>query len=131
MTFIIFFNFSKKTSLDISCESSAKHEISRLVFFEKLKKKYFKMLSAAVVIGTLRVKQLPVINVHSGRCIIACCQIIPAMATCSPTLLYFYIYIIYKNVKEIRVCNMTCYHMITTIILIVIQSLDTSHASVK
>ena len=39
----IFFNFSKKISLDISCESSAQaddsHEISRLVFFENLKKK--------------------------------------------------------------------------------------------
>ena len=46
---IFCFNFSKKTSLDISCELSAKqtiivcqaddsHEISRLVFFEKLKK---------------------------------------------------------------------------------------------
>ena len=31
------FDFSKKTSLDISCESSAWHEISRLVFFEKIK----------------------------------------------------------------------------------------------
>ena len=39
--YFYFFNFSKKTSLDISCESSAwqtihdSHEISRLVFFEK------------------------------------------------------------------------------------------------
>ena len=36
-----FFNFSMKTSLDISCESCQaddSHEISRLVFFEKLKK---------------------------------------------------------------------------------------------
>ena len=32
------------------------HEISRLVFFEKLKKKkYFKMSAVAVVIGALRV----------------------------------------------------------------------------
>ena len=31
------------------------HEISRLVFFEKLKKKYFQMSAAAVVIGALRV----------------------------------------------------------------------------
>ena len=33
------------------------HEVSRLDFCEKLKKKYFKMLSAAVVIGALRVKR--------------------------------------------------------------------------
>ena len=39
------------------CQADDSHEISRLVFFEKLeKKKYFKMSSAAVVIGTLRVK---------------------------------------------------------------------------
>ena len=38
---LIFFHFSKKTSLDILCELSAadhSHEISRLVVFEKLKK---------------------------------------------------------------------------------------------
>ena len=53
-------------SLDISCELSAKqtihladgsHGISRIVFFEKLRKKYFRMPSAAVVIGALRVKK--------------------------------------------------------------------------
>ena len=33
-----FFFFSEKTRLDISCESSAKHEMSRLVFSEKSKK---------------------------------------------------------------------------------------------
>ena len=33
------------------------HEISRLVFFEKLNKKYFKMSSAEVVIGALRVNK--------------------------------------------------------------------------
>ena len=40
----------------IVCQADDSHEISRLVFFEKLKKK-LKMLSAAVVIGALRVKK--------------------------------------------------------------------------
>ena len=38
----------------IVCQADDSHEISRLVFFEKLKK-YFKMSSAAVVIGALKV----------------------------------------------------------------------------
>ena len=39
----------------IICQANDSHEISGLVFFEKLKKIYFKMSSAAVVIGALRV----------------------------------------------------------------------------
>ena len=56
-----FFFFTLQISLDISCELSAKHnshEKSRLIFFEKYKK-YLKMLSAAVVIGILRVNKKP------------------------------------------------------------------------
>ena len=53
-----FFNFSKKTSLDISCESSAKQTIhikyQDLFSLKNLKKKKFKMSSAAVVIGALK-----------------------------------------------------------------------------
>ena len=53
-----FFYFSEKTNLDIACESSAKQTIHMKCqdFFLKNKKKNKKMLSAAVVIGTLRVK---------------------------------------------------------------------------
>ena len=57
--FYFYFYFSKKTSLDISCESSAKQTIHMKyqdLFSSKNKKKYFKMSSAAVVIGTFRVK---------------------------------------------------------------------------
>ena len=46
------FIFQRK-QVDISCESDDSHEMSRLVFSEKFKKK---KMSAAVVIGTLRVK---------------------------------------------------------------------------
>ena len=56
MTFIFFFFFfSEKTSLDISCESSAKQTIHmKCQGFFSLKK----MSSAAVVIGALRVKTI-------------------------------------------------------------------------
>ena len=60
--FIYFFNFSKKTSLDISCESSAKQTIHMKyqdLFSLRNYKKYFKMSSAAVVTGALRVNSLP------------------------------------------------------------------------
>ena len=57
---IFFFFFSEKTSLDISCESSAKQMIHMkcqdLFSLKKKKKKKKKMSSAAVVIGALRVK---------------------------------------------------------------------------
>ena len=59
----IFIFFSKKTSLDISYESSASHEISILVFFEKLKKKKKKKKKKInrllqILLGALRVKGL-------------------------------------------------------------------------
>ena len=58
----IFFYFSEKTSLDISCESSAKQTIhikyqDLFSLKSKKKKKKKKLSSAAVVIGTLRVKK--------------------------------------------------------------------------
>ena len=56
----IFFYFSEKTSLDISCESSAKQTIhikcKDLFSLKNKKKNYKKLSSAAVVIGALRVK---------------------------------------------------------------------------
>ena len=55
---MIFF-FSEKISLDISCESFAWQTIDMKYqdfFLQKIKKKeYFKILSAAVVIGALMV----------------------------------------------------------------------------
>ena len=43
----------------LTCLADDSHKMSRLIFYEKKKKKekqYFKLLSAAVLIGTLRVK---------------------------------------------------------------------------
>ena len=57
--FFFFFFFPEKTSLDISCESSAKqmiHMKCQDLFSLKNKKKKKKMSSAAVVIDALRVK---------------------------------------------------------------------------
>ena len=63
------FYFSEKTSLDISCESSAKQTIGMKcqdLFSLKNKKKIkIKLSSAAVVIGALRVYRV-------GRVFIAC-----------------------------------------------------------
>ena len=62
MTFKFFSYFSEKTSLDISCESSAKQMIHMkcqdLFSLKNKKKKKIKkkLSSAAVVIGALRVK---------------------------------------------------------------------------
>ena len=60
--FFFFFNFSNKTSLDISCESSAwqmidhSHEILRLAFFEKLKKNKNKCCLLQILLGALSFK---------------------------------------------------------------------------
>ena len=59
---LVFYYFSEKTSLDISCESSAWQTICMKcqdlfsLKKKKKKKKKKKLLSAAVVIGVLRVK---------------------------------------------------------------------------
>ena len=51
------FYFLEKTSLDISCESSAKQTIHmKCQDLFSLKKNLKKLLSAAVVVGTLKVK---------------------------------------------------------------------------
>ena len=57
---IFFFYFSEKTSLDISCESSAKQTIhmkcqDMFPLKKKKIKKFKKLSSAAVVTGALRV----------------------------------------------------------------------------
>ena len=58
MFFLFFFYFSEKTSLDITCESSAKQTIHMNCqdLFSLKNKQNIKMLSAAVVIGTVMVK---------------------------------------------------------------------------
>ena len=55
--FFFFYYLSEKTSLDISCESSAdnSHKISRLVFSEKKKKKKFECRLLQILLGALRV----------------------------------------------------------------------------
>ena len=75
------FNFSKKTSLDISCESSVRQTIHMkyqdlfsfifIFFFYFFQRKQvmifhvnFKMSSAAVVIGALRVNVMKYILIH-------------------------------------------------------------------
>ena len=55
-----FFYFLKKTSLNISCESSAladdSHEMSRLFFSERLKIKILECHLLQILLGVLRVK---------------------------------------------------------------------------
>ena len=43
----------EKISIDISCRISAKHVMSRFIFFKTINM-YLKILSAAVVIGALK-----------------------------------------------------------------------------
>ena len=55
---IFFYYFSEKVSLDISCESSDSHEMSRLIFSKKKKKKKKKIdcRQLQILLGALRVK---------------------------------------------------------------------------
>ena len=53
---LLFFYFSEKTSLEISCESSAdSHEMSRL--FSEKKKKKLECCLLQILLGALRVNQ--------------------------------------------------------------------------
>ena len=49
----------------IVCLADESHEMSRLIFYEKYKKKYFKVSSAAIVIGAFKVKDVIVLCVNA------------------------------------------------------------------